>query len=144
MFLSDSPHDKYWTSLHQLHMWSAHTSVQNYIQSSEMDKDGTWGSKVEIFTLAHMLPTNITLVMSDMPVGIFSARPMSTEVRQLMSSKVVCHGLGNLISCLHDIMFNVIGPHWNAPSVKPAGLYTRYDIKVLGYTRHHSSCLISL
>ena len=104
MFLSDSPHDKYWTSLHQLHMWSAHTSVQNYIQSSEMDKDGTWGSKVEIFTLAHMLPTNITLVMLDMPVGIFSARPMSTEVRQLTSSKVVCHGLGNLISCLHDII----------------------------------------
>ena len=40
-------------------MSSNHTSVQNYIQSTRMDRDGTWGSEVEIFTLSHMLGTNI-------------------------------------------------------------------------------------
>ena len=45
--------------LRQHHMSSNHTSVQNYIQSTRMDRDGTWDSEVEIFTLSHMLGTNI-------------------------------------------------------------------------------------
>ena len=36
-----------------------HSSVFEYIQHTCMDQDGTWGTEIEIFTLAHLLNTCI-------------------------------------------------------------------------------------
>ena len=34
-----------------------HRTVQNYIDSSGMDRSGTWGSELEMMCLSHMLNT---------------------------------------------------------------------------------------
>ena len=34
-------------------------SVDEYVQAESMDKDGAWGSEVEIMTLAHLLQTPV-------------------------------------------------------------------------------------
>ena len=37
---------------------SEYTSVQEYVQSTHMDQDMTWGKEVEMFTLANSLQTS--------------------------------------------------------------------------------------
>ena len=41
------------------HLIIGHSSVSEYIQHTSMDQDGTWGTDIEIFTLAHLLNTCI-------------------------------------------------------------------------------------
>ena len=35
------------------------TSIDSYCQDTSMHMDGTWGSEIEILSLAHLLQTNI-------------------------------------------------------------------------------------
>ena len=42
-----------------------HSSVSEYIQHTCMDKDGTWGTDIRIFTLAHLLNTCIFVYTSE-------------------------------------------------------------------------------
>ena len=39
------------------HHLTGHNSVQSYIASTGMDRDGTWGTDIEILSLAHLLQT---------------------------------------------------------------------------------------
>ena len=41
------------------HLSSHYNSIQSYITSTGMDQDGTWGTEIEILSLAHMLQTPI-------------------------------------------------------------------------------------
>ena len=41
------------------HHINDHSSVSEYIQHTGMDQDGTWGTDIEILTLAHLLNTCI-------------------------------------------------------------------------------------
>ena len=41
------------------HLITSHASVGDYIHSTAMDQDGTWGTEVEILTLSHLLQTNV-------------------------------------------------------------------------------------
>ena len=87
----------------QHHMSSNHTSVQNYIQSTRMDRDGTWGSEVEIFTLSHMLGTNIySFHVGHSNWNRFSPadvdRSLSTDVRGM--SMYIKHRYNHSWSCL--------------------------------------------
>lgn len=36
-----------------------HSSIDSYIQEMSMHMDGTWGTDIEILSLAHLLQTNI-------------------------------------------------------------------------------------
>lgn len=46
-------------TLLQQHLPRKTSSVVDYVQSSGMRQEGTWGTDVEIYTAAHMLQTNI-------------------------------------------------------------------------------------
>ena len=41
------------------HHLTGHNSVQSYIASTGMDQDGTWGTDIEMLTLAHLLQTPV-------------------------------------------------------------------------------------
>ena len=40
-------------------MCEVDSSVEEYVWDTEMDRDSTWGTDVEMFTLAHLLNTAI-------------------------------------------------------------------------------------
>ena len=41
------------------HHLTGHNSIQSYIASTGMDRDGTWGTDIEILSLAHLLQTPV-------------------------------------------------------------------------------------
>ena len=41
------------------HIPNRYSSVEEYVRDTEMDQDSTWGTDVEMFTLAHLLNTTI-------------------------------------------------------------------------------------
>ena len=43
----------------QLHIDSRYTTIEQYITQTRMNKSETWGTDIEIFTLAHLLDTPI-------------------------------------------------------------------------------------
>ena len=43
------------------HISNRYDAVEDYISDSKMDQDSTWGTEVEMFTLAHLLNTAIFL-----------------------------------------------------------------------------------
>ena len=79
-----------------------HSSVEEYIQQTAMDRDGTWGSAIEIATLSHML---------HVPIYVYD---VSHEISRYTAyfPSLIDRSLTNHIRCM-SLYIHFTGNHFN-------------------------------
>ena len=58
--------------------------VQDYIRSRRMDKDGTYGTDVEIFAMAHLMHASMLVYKIDQNVWQRNSRPLWIQISMIM------------------------------------------------------------